>query len=189
MRKSRNYLQQIYRVKPESDTFVIEVSLQDFKELFDGWDPSPVKRRDIEPDLLHFLEVCAQDIPLKYPLELEFYLPEDQKDTEKEEVSTTGIRNNFTFIILFTRMQLKAISRKILIYIAMSFAFLSVAYLSKQNFASNLLTTTLMEGFSIGGWVFLWEAFSLFLFSMQEINNKLKQYVRFSKTPINFTYK
>jgi hypothetical protein len=49
-----------------------------------------------------------------------------------------------------------------------------------------MFTTILTEGISIGGWVFLWEAFSLSFFSGQEIHNRLKGYRRFQESKITF---
>jgi hypothetical protein len=64
-----------------------------------------------------------------------------------------------------------------------------VGYISKQRVETNILTTTLLEGLSIGGWVFLWEAFSLFFFTRQKILIRLKRYIRLENTRISFKYK
>lgn len=189
MFKKKNYLKQIYGVNPETNAFIIEVSLDDYNEIFNGWDPSPVKRRDLEPDLLHFLEECASDIPLRFPLELQFFLPKEQYDENKESLSRTGVQNNFNVSVHFIRREQKQIMERILICVVMAFAFLSVAYLSKKHYAANLLTSTLEEGLLVGGWVFFWEVFSLFFFSRNEANGRLKKYKRFQNSAINFIYK
>lgn len=188
-RNKENYLKQIYKTNPETNAFVIEVSLSDYNEIFNGWDPSPVKRRDLDPDLLDFMEQCAADIPLRFPLELQFYMPQDKSDEGKESLSREGIRNNFDFTAHFIRKNLREIWQKIMIYVIAAFAFLSVGYMSRQQPHPNMVTTILTEGLSIGGWVFLWEAFSLFFFSGQEVNNRLKRYIRFQDTKIVFRYK
>jgi len=79
-KKKKNYLKQIYKMNPDTNAYIIEVSLIDYNEIFNGWDPSPIKRRDVDPELISFLEECDSDIPLEFPLELMFYLPEDQYD-------------------------------------------------------------------------------------------------------------
>lgn len=188
-RSKKDYLRQIYRMDAETNAFIIEVSLDNYNEIFNGWDPSPVKRRDLDPDLVHFMDECASDIPLKYPLELQFYLPEEQYDEEKEKLARLGIENNFRFIIHFINKEIRQISSKIVFYIITAFAFLSAGYLSGERVAENIVTTTLMEGLSIGGWVFLWEAFSLFFFARQEILNRLKKYRRFQEAKVSFSYR
>ncbi|KUO72847.1 MAG: hypothetical protein APF77_00270 [Clostridia bacterium BRH_c25] len=188
-KKKKNYLKQIYKVNPETNAFIIEISLVDYNEIFNGWDPSPIKRRDLDPDLVNFMEVCSSDIPLGFPLELQFYMPEDQFNEDKEKLSKVGIKNNFDFTTHFIRKEIKQIREKIILYIVMAIAFLSVGYLSVQKIENSFFTTILIEGLSIGGWVFLWEAFSLFFFSRQEVYSRLKTYRRFQDTAISFKYK
>ncbi len=185
--KKEDYLKRIYKTNPETNAFVLEVSLDDFSEIFNGWDPSPVKRRDMDPDLVGFLEECASDIPLEFPLELQFYVPKDKYDQDRESLSREGIKNNFDFTVHFIRKELQELRRKILIYAIASLAFLSVGYISRQHVGPNLFTTILIEGLSIGGWVFLWEVFSLIFFSGQEVYGRLRRYKRFQETKITFT--
>jgi hypothetical protein len=187
-KKKKNYLKQIYKMNPETNTFIIEVSLISYNEIFNGWDPSPIKRRDLDPDLLHFMNQCSSDIPLNFPLELQFHLPKEQYDESKENLTRVGIKNNFDFIAHFIGKEIKQINRKIFYYFIIACAFLSIGYLSSERVAENVVTTTFIEGLSIGGWVFLWEAFSLFFFSRQEIHNRLKSNRRFQDTKISFNY-
>ncbi|HOE57740.1 MAG TPA: hypothetical protein PLL98_07940 [Bacillota bacterium] len=188
-RKKKNYLKQIYKMNPETNAYIIEISLDDYNEIFNGWDPSPIKRRDLDPDMVNFMELCSSDIPLKYPLELQFYMPEDQYSKEKEDLSIVGIKNNYDFTLHFIKKELTLIREKIALYIMMAVAFLSVGYFSGSQIKLHFIKTILKEGLSIGGWVFLWEAFSLFFFSRQEVYNRLKTYRRFQNTKISFKYK
>jgi hypothetical protein len=187
-KKKKNYLKQIYKMDAETNTFIIEISLENYKEIFNGWDPSPIKRRDLDPDLLHFMDQCSSDIPLSFLLELQFYLPKEQYDEDKENLTRVGIKNNFNFIAHFIGKEIKQINKRIVFYIIIAFAFLSIGYLSREKVAENIVTTTLIEGLSIGGWVFLWEAFSLFFFSRQEVYGRLKSNRRFQNTKIKFSY-
>mgnify|MGYP001042070454 CR=1 FL=1 len=188
-KKKMNYLKQIYKMNPKTNAYIIEISLDYYNEIFNGWDPSPIKRRDLDPDLVHFIEECSSDIPLSYPLELQFYLPEEQFDEEKEKLAQVGIKNNFDFSTHFIRKELEQIGKKIVFYIFMAFIFLSIGYLSGKKVVSGFITSMLIEGFTIGGWVFLWEVFSLFFFSRQEVHVRLKRYMRLQGTTISFKYK
>jgi hypothetical protein len=187
-RKKKNYLKQIYKMNTQTNTFIIEISLESYKEIFNGWDPSPIKRRDLDPDFLHFIEECDSDIPLSYPLELRLHLPKELYDEEKEELTRVGIRNNFSFAAHFISKEIAQIDKRIVFYIIAAFAFLSFGYLSGERVAENVITTTLIEGLSIGGWVFLWEAFSLFFFHRQEVRSRLKRNKRFREAAISFKY-
>lgn len=72
-----------------------------------------------------------------------------------------------------------------LIYVVVSFTFLTLGYITRQHIELGVFTTTLIEGLFIGGWVFLWEAFSLFFFLSQKTHGRSKRYNRFLNTPIN----
>jgi hypothetical protein len=160
--------------------------VDDYTDIFNGWDPSPVRRRDLDPDLVDFLEQCASDIPVEFPVELQFYVPEAKCDKDKETRTIEGIKNNFSFTAHFIGKELEEIRRKVLRYAIASLAFLSIGYISRHYVDPNMFTTILTEGISIGGWVFLWEAFSLSFFSGQEIHNRLKGYRRFQESKITF---
>ena len=178
----------MYRMGPDTDEFIIEISVDSYNEIFNGWDPSPVKRRDLDPEVIDFIESCADDIPLQYPVELHFYMPKDQRDEEKERLSIEGIRNNFAYTTALIRRSLSDIRKKTITYAVAAFVFLTLRYMSGPIVPTNILTTILIEGLSIGGWVFLWEAFSLLFFSGQETNNQLKQYLRLLEAKIIFKY-
>lgn len=188
-KSKENFIKQMYRTNPETNAFIIEISLDDYSEIFNGWDPSPVKRRDLDPELVGFLEQCASDIPLKFPLELQLYMPQGKLDKDKESLSREGIKNNFDFTVHSIMKNLTEIRQKTMIYMISAFAFLSVGYASRRLADLGVVTTILTEGLSIGGWVFLWEAFSLFFFSGQEVRSRLKRYVRFQGTEVVFKYK
>lgn len=179
----------MYRVNPETNAFIIEISLDEYNEIFNGWDPSPVKRRDLDPELMAFLDQCGSDIPLKFPLELQLFMPQEKLDKEKENLSREGIKNNFNFTIHSIRKSLAEIRQKTMVYMAAAFAFLSVGYAAPRLAAPGWVTTIFAEGITIGGWVFLWEAFSLFFFSGQEIRSDLKRYLRFQSTEVVFKYR
>jgi hypothetical protein len=186
--RKKNYLKQIYKQSPKTMRFIIEVSLDNYNEVFNGWDPSPIKRRDIEPELLNYIEQCAYDIPLKYGIELNFHLPKNLYNEKKENLTKVALINNFKFITHFINRKLALYYRKILVYIILSFSFLAAGFLIKQHGNFDVVLTTLIEGLYIGGWVFLWEAFSLFFFSSQETRGKLKRYTRFIDSPVHFYY-
>jgi hypothetical protein len=187
-RKKRNYLKQIYKQNPETDAYIIEVSLDNYNEVFNGWDPSPIKRRDLDPDLLKFIQQCSHDIPLKFPVELHFYMPQNLYDESKEGLTRDGVINNFKFIVHFAGAELFNNRKKIFMYIIMSFFFLSMASIVRQQASLGVLSSIAIEGMFIGGWVFLWEAFSLFFFVRQETVTRLKRIRRFIDTPIYFYY-
>jgi len=187
--KKKSPIYNYYNINPDSSAYMVEISLDNYAELFNGWDASPLKRRDLEPELLHYIEQCGTEIPLKYDVELYLYLSEKYKDEEKEARSKLGIINNFNIVLFFIKKSLEKIYRQIFANILLSIVFLVAANLLKSNFQiETLFPSIAVEGLYIGGWVLLWEAFSLFFFDSYEIRQRKKIFIRFKEMKIYFTY-
>lgn len=187
-KKKKNEFQNIYNMNNESNAYIIDVSLDSYSELFNGWDASPLRRRDLEPELLDYLEQAGHEIPIEKDIELYFYLPIELKDDDKELKSKTGITNNFKVVLFFINKSLKKILRQILFNITLSLLFLTLAYTTRNLIKLGLLSSIVIEGLFIGGWFLLWEAFSLFFFTSYEIRQRKKIFVRFLNSKILFIY-
>lgn len=76
MKKKKSSIVNYYNTNPDTSAYMIEISLDEYSELFNGWDASPLRRRDLEPELLDYIEQCGAEIPLNYNLGLYLYLSE-----------------------------------------------------------------------------------------------------------------
>lgn len=179
MRKRDLALKHLYLQDEIDGTFIIEVSLDGYEDIFNEWDPAPFKRRDLDPDLIYFLEDCSDDIPLRYPIRIRFEMPGDLRIEEKEQRITLGIRNYFRFRKNSIQKDIDQLRKRIIIYTVMSFGFLLSATLSSGMADKNILIQTGIEGLFIGGWVFLWEAISLIFFSMRDKQVEYRKAERF----------
>lgn len=183
--KNKKEYQNLYTMNPDTKAYIVEVSLDDYAEIFNGWDASPLRKKDMEPELLVYLEQAGNEIPLKEKLEICFCLSKDKKDIDKEQRSIIGVKNNFRVVLFFINKTLKKYYRQIVTYILLSMIFILCAYTLRD--VSNVLTITLlMEGLFIGGWFLLWEAFSLFFFSAHETKQRKKIFLRFMDSDVYF---
>jgi len=186
MNKKKLETLSLYRTNTENNAYLIEVSLDDYSELFNGWDASPVRRKDLEPELLDYLEEAGTEIPIKQSIEMVFYLPKDKRDAEKDERSITTIQNNFKVVNHMIQKKIERNYRRLLVYVTLSLIFLVAAYLLRNVTTLSLLTNIMIEGFFIGGWFLLWEAFSLFFFDTHEFKIRQKIFKRFIDSKIIF---
>jgi hypothetical protein len=71
-----------------------------------------------------------------------------------------------------------------------SFLLLAASFLLRTVLPNSLLFVMTVEGLNIGGWVFLWETISTFIFKNRDAKNKYLQYRRLSLShaPILFKY-
>jgi hypothetical protein len=182
----KNLLLSQYNQNAVTKAYMIEVSLEDYSELFNGWDASPLKRKGLEPELMDYLEQASSDIPTKETVELCFYLPKEIRNNDKEQRSITSIINNFKVEMHVIEKFLKRNQRRLFIYILLSILFLVGAYLLRNVTGLSLLINIMIEGLFIGGWFLLWEAFSLFFFDTHEIKIRKQLFERFLVSEILF---
>src|SRR6056297_2755985 len=182
-------LRYIYHTNQYNNAYLIELNLDNYDDLFNSWDGSELDRKELDPELSHFLERASYELPLKDKVELCFYLPENEKDEKMEADSRATIKNNFRMRQFFINQELKHNNKKTVTYIIMGILFLITAYLIPENKDLSLLVSLLMEGLFVGGWVFLWEAFSIFFFGSRELKDKKKRYYRYLDSDIVFNYR
>lgn len=181
-------LRYIYHTNKLNNAYLIELNLDKYSDLFNSWDGSALDRKELDPELSQFLERASYELPIKENVELCFYLPEDKKDEKLEADSKATIKNNFRINLFFIDQNLKNNNKKISVYILVGIIFLIVAYFIPENQDLSLLISLLMEGLFVGGWIFLWEAFSIFFFGSRELKNKKKRYFRYLDSDIVFKY-
>lgn len=182
-------LRYIYHTNQHNNAYLVELNLDNYDDLFNSWDGSALDRKELDPELSHFLERASYELPLKEKVELCFYLPEEKQDEGLEADSRATIKNNFRMNLFFIDQDLKNNKKKIMTYIVMGLLFLITAYLIPENKDLSLLISLLMEGLFVGGWVFLWEAFSIFFFGSRELKEKKKRYLRYLNSDIVFKYR
>ena len=182
-------LSQIYSYLEKEQCYLVQISLDSYDEIFNGWDAAPLKRRDLEPDLLDFIEQVGNDIPMRKKIQLSFQLPAEVLDQKKEESAIEAIYHNFTMIRHFITKELKKNNRKIAAYVTLGVLFLSTTFLFQNSFQLIFPVSIIFEGLFIGGWVMFWEAFSLFFFTGSELRSRRNRYIRYSNSKIEFQYK
>jgi len=135
-----------------------------------------------------FLEECSSDISTKHDIIIKFDVSREKQDSIKEEKIKTGLKTYFSNVRNSLKRELKNSNQKSIFYVIAAFILLLASYSLRPVILENIVFSTLVEGISIGGWVFLWEAITNFAFKNREIREKYKHYKRFSGSVIRFNY-
>lgn len=177
---------EIYAIDPATDLYMIEIALDRYADVFNEWDPAPFKRRSLDDDLELYLEGSSEEIPLRYAIELCFTIPPGIRDEHLEEETRNGLRNSFLFKMYLLRRELAKINTQILRYIVLGFLCLWISAILSKRLGADTLVSLIIDALIIGGWVFLWEAVSLFFFTNREIYHRYRLYKRLYDSPIVF---
>ena len=177
---------QIYRKSEETNHYLIEVALDKYEDIFNEWDPAPFKRRDLHPNLTEFFEECSSEINIRYQVAVVFYLPKAEIDLEKQEQCIRGLRNHFAYSVHTLRKRLKVSRQRAIRNILVGIAFLFVATTAEASYTRTLLSSVLVQGLFIGGWVFVWEGISSVMFKDHSTRTKAKEWERLHDAPIAF---
>lgn len=177
----------LYERNATTGNYVIEIALDKYGDIFNEWDHATYRKRDMDPELAFFLEDSSREIPLRYGLDLVFYLPRQELDREKETLIASVIKNYYKFYADVESRTLKRAYRQMANYILTALALISSTYLF-NIWQETLFLSILSEGISVGSWFFLWESISFFIFERGENTTKIRTFNRLSKANIHFKY-
>ena len=179
----------IYRFDDATRTYAIDVLLDNYRELYNEWDFSPLQNRDLDEDLLDYLLSCSSEIPVKHPLSICLNLPGSIQDQLKESRCAKGFHNYFTYLLRKETLNTRKILRQMAAYFAVGTILIIVAYTLRNLSIPTAWMQILYEGITIGGWVAFWEFFSIFFFSLNQHRSLKRRYERLLKAQIVFRYR
>jgi hypothetical protein len=188
MKRTDATLEKIYERDPATNSFIIAVAIDDYTDIFNELDPAPFKNRDLNHDLRVYLEDSSVDIPLKHNIILQFNVLNERQDLKREERITFGLKTYFSFVQRQLEREISGSYQKGVFYVGIAFVLLFAAYFLRMVGAQDIITSTALEGITIGGWVFLWEAISTFAFKKRDTRSKSKHYKRFMGATVRFKY-
>ena len=186
MRKKR-YFQKLYKFNETKNTYSIDVSLDNYDDVYDDWDASPFKKRDIEVEFNDFVVNSSHDIPFNYDLSIVLYLPISKKDEQKESTLISAYKNYYAYALDRMNKKMSILYKKIISYLLLSIFMLSIGYFFFRG-TRNIFSNVLHEGIFIGGWVFLWEFFTSIFITRRELQEEYNVFKRLYRAEIIFIY-
>ncbi len=182
-------LDSIYEKDPQTGAYIIKIKVRNYSALFNNLDPYPLNRRDIDDDIQDYIEDCASDIPARNIVSLHIVFSDEKENPDMENRVRSGFKGYFNYLILLMQRDIRATWKRSLLYMVASLFFISLYfYLDPMPASQGILLGTLKEGVSIGGWVFLWEAFVQVSFKNSENRKGKRKYERLKSAEISFIY-
>lgn len=184
-----HYLDQFYTIDSETGDYIIEISLNDYDDIFNSWDSSVYNIRDLDSSLKSFIQECSDDVDLRRQIVLRFNMQNEKKSAETETLILKSIRNYFHYRLSSTQKRLRERRKKAFFYIGASLIFTLISILMKNSVEVKIIGQVILQGLTVGGWIFLWEACSLLFLQRHELTRKKKEYRRLLEAPVRFRYR
>lgn len=188
MKKRKNKgLNNLYNYNSRSDTYEISLSLRNYEEIYNPYDYSQYKKRDMDEYFLDYIYDEALGIPLKHNIKLTMHINEDVYDEEKTKNVKNAIKNNFTWRQGVNNQRLKELFQKCLLLLVAGLAFLVLTF-GLNNFVSNenAFLDIFGESLSIIGWVFLWDLVEILVFDITKLAKKRRFLKRLINSKVEF---
>lgn len=188
MRKKKSTLDRLYTYDKKNNAYKIEISLDKYEDIYNEWDPTPFKKRDIEEEFIKYVVDSSLDIPMRYDVELNLYLPEKLQDEKKEKNAKSAIKSYFSYLLDRNKRSLNASIARCLRSAFIGIILLIVYYISLKDTEEGL-ARVFVEGISILGWVALWDVGEELLLNLINQYNKRRNLKRISRAKVEFIYK
>ena len=117
----------LYDFNQNENAYVIKLSIKRYIDIFNNFDPYPIRKRDIDQNVSYFLEDCSADIPFTKQVMLEISITEDLVDNDLENRVKKGLVNYFLYMYQYYKNEKQKVINNSLIYIL---AFIILAILT-----------------------------------------------------------
>jgi hypothetical protein len=151
----------------EDQYTLVELTLDEVRQLFDTLDPAPFRQKDLDADVEEYIVDAVREIGRHHPIKLVVYLPEAALDTEDTRTLPAAVRNYFTYRAMHTGRMLERVLRRGFASVVVGVLFLGLC-LSLRHFVEHNWAGAgapiLAEGLLIVGWIALWRPLEIFLY-------------------------
>ena len=96
--KNEIKLDELFRFDKKSNSYIIDIFVDHYEALYSTLDFSPFKNKDLDDELIAYLEDSIEDIPFRYNLLLNINMPQNIYDKVKETRGIKEIKHYFLYL-------------------------------------------------------------------------------------------
>lgn len=182
-------IKKIYRFDKKDKSYHVVIDLDTYRDVYSEWDYSPMSNRDLDEDLHEYLMDCSGEIGIRRDMVIDFFVPSEIVNESRESRSIQGFRQYFAYRIRKIKAErMRKIKNSIIFFIVGTALLISATFI-EDIITSNYVYKILSEGLFIGGWVAIWEIFSIIFFEVNELNYKIRHFKRLQKVDIKYHQK
>ena len=170
--------------RKESGVWLVEIRLQELRQLFSHLDPAPFREKDLDPEAENYIEGAAREIGLGRPTKLLIHLPAGIADSSDARTAPEAVRNYFSYRARQTRNELHRLLARGFASLAIGLAFLSACLTLRRSLVSAGSDSVVAEGLLIIGWVALWRPVEIFLYDWWPIRRRQRILEAIARMPV-----
>lgn len=183
------FLRKLYNYNELNKAYHVVIDLENYRDAYSDWDYSPMNNRDLDEDLFEYLMECSYEIGLSRKMAIDFYIPREIANEEREKKSKTGFRHYFSYQIRKINNERYDKFKTTVTLFTIGFVFLFFANYLDGRIHYPVVDEFIKEGLFIGAWVAIWEVFSALFFDVKKLTNKIKHYRRLKEIEIRYQFK
>ncbi len=177
----------VYPADPDTGALIVELSLPRYDDFFNHLDPSPLRKRDLAPDVKDYIADCSAEIPLTRELAFTIRITGEEANPDRERQLEQALR---TFASLEQSLLLRRLAirrRKAVTYFVIAVGLITAGVVLRNTVTIDFLAyPVFLQGIEIGAWVFAWEALSMLFIESADERDMTRRYERLERARVYF---
>jgi hypothetical protein len=175
--------------KREAGRYLVEIKLNEIRQLFNSFDPAPFLEKDLDADAEKYIVDSVQELHLDTPIMLVLHLPQAACTDEAASDVPAAIHNYFLYRAEIASKELRFTLQQGRIALIIGLVFLILCIAAQQIISSlektGMLWSIIEEGFLISGWVAMWRPIQVFLYDWWPIRHRRRIYEKLVHIPVS----
>jgi hypothetical protein len=147
---------------------LIEVHVADLQQLFNSLDPTPFRKRDLDPQAEEFISGWARELDGDKPIGLVVHVDRSMPPADQIATLNDAVRDYFGGRASRSRQRLRQLFKvgrtSLLIGIIFLAASIAVGDMIASLLSETQFADVARESLLIGGWVAMWRPLEIFLY-------------------------
>lgn len=168
---------------------LIELRVDEPRQLFDTLDPFPFRERDIDVDAENYIVAWARELPTDAPWKIVVHLPAGQQEDSLSRELNTAFERFFHYRVDAATYDLRELFRvgraSLLVGLTVLIASVFAAQQASTVIESPSAVRLVEESLVILGWVANWRPLEIFLYDWLPIVRRRKLYRRLAEARVS----
>ncbi|MDR0781952.1 MAG: hypothetical protein LBF16_14925 [Pseudomonadales bacterium] len=168
---------------------IIRVKVDEVSQLFNTFDPTPFRERDVDGEAEEFIVDWARELPQGQPLRIVIYV----RDAQAQKISPAQVKealsSYFAYRANILSKELKELFHVGRLSFAIGLTILALGTMLSHSamtfFGNGEIGRYASEGLSILGWVANWKPMEIFLYDWWPLARRRNLYLRLSQAGVD----